>query len=148
MNTETRGWTAALSVLLLAAAYWLAAYFVVDFCGHAGLRWAQAVRDAARWPAASVSLLLSALGAVGLAIAALPITGILVVVERPRAPWLALLVALPATGSLLGDGYTLWRMGLPLPPAALALMGVDALKTLLIPLVLAWVLRRWLPARR
>lgn len=148
MNTETRGWQAALSVLLLAAAYWLAAYFVADFCGHAGLRWVQTIRDAAQWPPPSVPLLLSALGAVGLTIAALPITGILVVVERTRAPWLALLVALPATATLLCDGYTLWRMGLPLPPAALALMGADALKTLLIPMLLAGLLRRWLPVRR
>lgn len=148
MNAGTRNPLQTAVVLLsLSAAYWLAGYFVADFSGGTGARWANALQTLAGWPRTAAPVLLSAIGAIGLLIIAVPLAGIIAVLYPPRAVRYALLVATPATASLLADVLILRRMGLQIPAAALALVAADASKTLLIPPLLALLLRRWLPRR-
>ena len=149
MNEDARNPVqTAFVVLLLSAAYWLAAYFVADFCGGTGGRWAETLQHLAGWPRTAAPLLLSAIGAVGLLVIALPLSGILVVLYSRQAFGYALLVAVPATLSLIADLVIVLRMGLQMPHAALVLVTLDALKTLLIPPLMAVLLSHWLLRNR
>ncbi len=136
-----------LILLLLAGAYWLGAYFVAAFSGGIGARWAHQLQQLADWPAHAAPIMLSLMGALGLLIIATPLAGILSALYSRHAAACALLVAIPATASLSYDVYVLWQIGLQIPVSALGLIGFDAIKTLLIPLLLTLAAQRWLPQR-
>lgn len=135
-----------LLVVVLAAVYWVGSWLVAAFSSGYGAQWGSSLQHALDWPSFSASILASVFGAIGLAIIALPVAGILVRLFSRMTVVCALLIALPATASILFDLYVALRVGAHFPPAVFALIGFDIGKTLLIPVVLTALARCWMPA--
>lgn len=146
-ETQLRWLRNAVVLALLAFAYWLSSYYVAALTGGLGGMWMSELQSALSIPNQAIPLLLSLFDGLGLALVSVPIAGILVKLVPQRPAAFALLVAIPAAFSILHDVNILMGMGMQLSHSTLALAGFDTFKTLVIPPLLTWPLRRWLPVR-
>lgn len=146
-NTALHGTRNIAILVVLAAAYYLGAWLCTAMVADTGAGWVQHLATAWGLKRTTQPVLLSLLGFVGLFIISVPVGGIIARLYPRRAAALALLVALPATLSLLVNVLVIWGSGFHLAGAVRWLITFDTAKTLLLPSLLIFIVPRLMPRR-